>query len=195
LSYANVISTVALFVALGGASYAAIALPAGSVGTRQLRTAAVTPRVLGFPLDVRTFTDPKPRDLVKRQCGQTPGPQGPFYGFCQLRLIEGDPLGRVQLDVGGSLAVTGVASLEDQGPPGTTAQVQLALFADRRPIDRAIEVLKGCETVRVPLQGVGRGRAGTNSVGFSAAAHYDYDGRGDVVVRAVSLVVTALPSS
>jgi len=38
----NVVAYLALFVALGGTSYAAIALPVGSVGTRQLRNEAVT---------------------------------------------------------------------------------------------------------------------------------------------------------
>lgn len=38
----NVVAYLALFVALGGTSYAAIALPVGSVGTRQLRNGAVT---------------------------------------------------------------------------------------------------------------------------------------------------------
>jgi hypothetical protein len=42
LSYANVMASVALFVALGGASYAAVSLPRDSVGTRQLREDAVT---------------------------------------------------------------------------------------------------------------------------------------------------------
>jgi hypothetical protein len=41
LTYANVISTVALFVALGGASYAALKLPANSIGTVQIRSNAV----------------------------------------------------------------------------------------------------------------------------------------------------------
>jgi len=41
LSFANVTSTMALFVALGGTSYAAITLPANSVGKSQIRTAAV----------------------------------------------------------------------------------------------------------------------------------------------------------
>lgn len=40
-SYANVMSTLALFVALGGVSYAATSLPANSVGTMQLRANAV----------------------------------------------------------------------------------------------------------------------------------------------------------
>jgi hypothetical protein len=42
----NAIAYLALFVALGGTSYAALSLPAGSVGTRQLRNGAVTPRKL-----------------------------------------------------------------------------------------------------------------------------------------------------
>jgi hypothetical protein len=39
----NAVAYVALFVALGGTSYAAIKLPAGSVGNRQLKNHAVTP--------------------------------------------------------------------------------------------------------------------------------------------------------
>jgi hypothetical protein len=42
VTYANVTATAALFVALGGVSYAAIRLPPGSVGTRQIRDGAVT---------------------------------------------------------------------------------------------------------------------------------------------------------
>ena len=42
LSPALVISVTALFVSLGGASYAALVLPANAVGRRQLRTGAVT---------------------------------------------------------------------------------------------------------------------------------------------------------
>jgi hypothetical protein len=43
---ANAIAYLALFVALGGTSYAAINLPAHSVGTRQLRDGSVTSRKL-----------------------------------------------------------------------------------------------------------------------------------------------------
>ena len=42
LSYANVVATLALFVALGGASYAAVTLPRNSVGAQQLKPNAVT---------------------------------------------------------------------------------------------------------------------------------------------------------
>jgi hypothetical protein len=42
LTYANVMATLAVFVALGGASYAALKLPKNSVGTKQLKKNAVT---------------------------------------------------------------------------------------------------------------------------------------------------------
>jgi hypothetical protein len=41
LTYANVAATLALFVALGGSSYAAATLPRNSVGSRQLKTNSV----------------------------------------------------------------------------------------------------------------------------------------------------------
>ncbi|MFP5452221.1 MAG: hypothetical protein ACLGG9_10810 [Thermoleophilia bacterium] len=42
LSYANVIATLAPFVALGGVGYAAVTLPANSVGTAQMKNNSVT---------------------------------------------------------------------------------------------------------------------------------------------------------
>ena len=39
----NVVAYVALFVALGGTSYAAVSLPAGSVGNRQLKNHSISP--------------------------------------------------------------------------------------------------------------------------------------------------------
>jgi hypothetical protein len=42
LSYANVMATVAVFIALGGGAYAAGVLPVNSVGTKQLKKNAVT---------------------------------------------------------------------------------------------------------------------------------------------------------
>lgn len=42
LTYANVMATIAVFIALGGASYAATQLPKNSVGAKQLKKNAVT---------------------------------------------------------------------------------------------------------------------------------------------------------
>lgn len=44
LTYANVMATVAMFIALGGVGYAAMKLPKNSVGTKQLKNGAVTKR-------------------------------------------------------------------------------------------------------------------------------------------------------
>jgi hypothetical protein len=61
LTYSNVMATLALFVALGGASYAATQLPKNSVGAKQLKTDAVTTlkimngAVTGEKLDVSTI--------------------------------------------------------------------------------------------------------------------------------------------
>jgi hypothetical protein len=58
----NAIALIALFIALGGTSYAAVAIPRNSVGTRQLRTGAVTPAKLagasfgGHILDLAQIT-------------------------------------------------------------------------------------------------------------------------------------------
>ena len=41
LSYSNLVATLALFIALGGVSYAAVKIPAKSVGTKQLKKGAV----------------------------------------------------------------------------------------------------------------------------------------------------------
>jgi hypothetical protein len=41
ITYANVIATIALFIALGGGAYAALRLPANSVGTAQIKSNAV----------------------------------------------------------------------------------------------------------------------------------------------------------
>jgi hypothetical protein len=41
LSYANVMATLALFVALGGVGYAAVKLPRDSVGAKQIKEDAV----------------------------------------------------------------------------------------------------------------------------------------------------------
>ncbi len=40
LTYANVMATAALFIALGGGAYAAFKVPKNSVGTKQLKNGA-----------------------------------------------------------------------------------------------------------------------------------------------------------
>jgi hypothetical protein len=75
LTYANVMATIAVFVALGGTSYA-LSLPRNSVGSAQLRTNAVR------SIDVKnrslqaTDLSPRARNFLRGQQG-SPGPVGP----------------------------------------------------------------------------------------------------------------------
>jgi hypothetical protein len=73
-----IVALVALFVALGGSAYAALSLPADSVGTRQIRNAAVTGAKLAT--GAVTARKVKAHSLLARDFkrGQLPsGPQGP----------------------------------------------------------------------------------------------------------------------
>ena len=69
LSYANVVGTLALFIALGGVSYAAVTLPARSVGTKQLKSDAVTSaKVRNGTLTKKDF---KKSSLPRGKAGET----------------------------------------------------------------------------------------------------------------------------
>ncbi len=73
LSYANVIATLALFLALGGGAYAAIKLPKNSVGSKQIKKNAVTSaKVKNGSLTAKDF---KPGQIPAGPAGAT-GPKG-----------------------------------------------------------------------------------------------------------------------
>ena len=110
LTYANVMSTIALFVALGGASYAAdSALGPGSVGTRQLRGGAVTPSKLGFAYQSGTayslFAGRRPEISLEERCPKNavkcPPPTARLIAQTSLRLAR-----RARLMISASNVVT-----------------------------------------------------------------------------------------
>ena len=81
LTYANVMATIAVFIALGGASYAAIKLPKNSVGARELRSASVGPSKLKrgaveLPRD-RRLRQSDPGICRRRRAAALTGPPGP----------------------------------------------------------------------------------------------------------------------
>lgn len=105
LTYANVVGTLALFIALGGVSYAAVKLPAKSVGTKQLRTGAVTSvKVRDGSLLAKDFgKDELPRgDAGEPGDNGRPGAPGPAG-------MKGDP---------GSPGAAGSGDTGPSGAPG-----------------------------------------------------------------------------
>jgi hypothetical protein len=81
LTYANVVSSFALFLALGGVSYAAVALPKGSVGSAQIKAAAVTgAKIKNGQVAARDLAKGVRSSLAKAGTPGAPGgtgPQGP----------------------------------------------------------------------------------------------------------------------
>jgi hypothetical protein len=92
LTYANVVATLALFAALGGGAWAAFTLPAGSVGTRQLKNRAVTPAKLA-PTTVRRLRGKRgpagPSDIFVQGVADGPIPEGSFVQVASLTLPPG----------------------------------------------------------------------------------------------------------
>ena len=119
LTYANVVGTLALFIALGGVSYAAVKLPARSVGTKQLKTGAVTSaKVRDGSLLAKDFGKD---ELPRGDAGEhgdpgrqgAPGPAGPKG--------DGGPPGST--GPAGEQGSTGPAGpLGPTGPAGVTGQ-------------------------------------------------------------------------
>ncbi len=79
LTFANVTASLALFIALGGTSYAAITLPRNSVGANQLRTGSVrSAEIRDRALGARDLSLGARRFLKAQEGAQGPrGPEGP----------------------------------------------------------------------------------------------------------------------
>jgi RNA polymerase sigma factor (sigma-70 family) len=79
-TYTNVMSTVAVFVAVGGSSYAAVTLPRNSVGERQIKSRAVGKNELQrAAVDSRSIKNRSIRtaDLARSARSELAGKQGP----------------------------------------------------------------------------------------------------------------------
>ena len=76
LSYANVMATIAVFVALGGTSYAVTQLPRNSVGSKQIRKSAVRSADINDRSVALRDISRKARGSLRGQAGPA-GPQGP----------------------------------------------------------------------------------------------------------------------
>jgi hypothetical protein len=164
-----VVATIALFVSLGGASYAAIVLPAHSVGARQLRAGAVTPSALAFPLGLAGVTDTSVQRIYKSFCN-SPNPPGVFIaGICigVRRSAIRTPGGEVHLTLhsAGRLFVSAIAGLRSEGPSTATVTASVGLILDGKPVSHSDLMLTGNAVIQQPAQLLVAVRPGAHTVG------------------------------
>jgi hypothetical protein len=187
LTYANVVATLALFIALGGASYAAIELPAHSVGANQLREGAVTPDALGFPLGARMFTPPTAFAVPDfPHCSDLP----PGASSCVVAPEENLLLGHLHLHAPTELALNALLTFENAG---LHEGVEVKLFEDEKVVATGSVEVASRETVQVPLQTVISAGKGVQSIGLGAWANYGPDPK-RITLGGGTVIVTAFPA-
>jgi hypothetical protein len=126
----NVVAYLALFVALGGTSYAAINLPAGSVGTRQLRDQAVTNNKLAkgsvgaADLDRKTVGGYVRGYVQISALGQILASR-PVAKVVVWRTVGPDPGGTIQWSQGMSSSCFAMATVVYRGGTSPSASAQL----------------------------------------------------------------------
>jgi hypothetical protein len=197
LTYANVVATLALFIGLGGVSYAAITLPADSVGREQLRADAVGLKTLSFPLGVVAVTDRKAEDLTKGGCNGG-GFSGAAAPPCVPSRLAGPTPGRevrIHFRAPGRLLVSAIVSLKNEGTPPTTSHVELSLNVDDRNVSVSQINPVGGQIVQVPIQALVNSSAGWHTVRVEILADYKSSAPGDVLVSEASVIASAFPGA
>jgi hypothetical protein len=161
LSYANVVSTLALVLAAGGVSYAAVRLPAASVGTRQLKNHAVTPRKLAVPVGGAAITASHAVEVQSRSCDSVlcPGPTS-------VRVVRGS----VRLNR--SAAVLALISGEVDAPGAVGSELDVDLSWAGKKVDpptREVDLTGQVTQIAVPI--VARLSAGRHRLTVSVATN------------------------
>lgn len=165
-SAAMIVSLIALFVALGGSAYAALRLPAGSVGSKQLKNGAVSEAKLkNGAVTARklrnnsvTAATVKDHSLLAKDFkpGQLPkgdrGLQGPPGPSDALVFVSGT--GQVTVGVGaGSYIVTGEARYVSSSASDYSAQCTLGSPTGRIAYHVDTSTLPAGDSLAIPIHG------------------------------------------
>lgn len=176
-SPSTVIAMIALAVALGGTGYAAIVLPANSVGTKQLKASAVTSvKVKDGTLRV---TDFKAGQIPAGPAGAAgpagpAGPTGPsdaYSGFKNGPVAAPSSLATVatlNVPVAGKYVIVGKAWIFDNVNTGVLVQCQLVAGADS-------------DTTRATLEGNTAGFVTASALAFNVV--HEFAGAGAVELK------------
>lgn len=162
LTYSNVVATLALFLALGGASYAAMTLAPNSVGTRQLRSGAVTGSKLAFPLGMATSESAGPVTLGTGSCSpQTACPAiaiSPTLTSTSLNLTKAS---RVLLIGSGEFNLAS---------PNVTASVELGLQVANTKLPSGFQPIASTSATAISVERVLSVPAGRATISLTAEA-------------------------
>jgi hypothetical protein len=193
LSYANVIATLALILSLSGGAYAALTLPAGSVGPTQLRPRAVGERALAVPLGARSVFDDSLHEFTNplKVCGPPTGggPAAP----CPPPLPRPLTSERITTRANGLLVITALAGMADVGGPSDdSALVNLNVRVDGQQIggQSTVSVPQAASGVEVPYQSAVRVPSGRHTITLTIVAT---NFAGTLRVSPVSLSAISLP--
>jgi len=195
INYSNVVATLALFVALGGASYAVVVLPANSVGARQLQPRSVTHRALAFPTGAASRTDGSQVELRGNFCNGWPLSPGQPAPPCPARPKGGRTPGRevsLTLNARGLLVVLATVSVTNQGLSNTQATVTIETIVDGRAVAERSIVLRGDDATQATIQGAFALPPGKHDVGIGYAARYTARGP-NVLVGPTTVTAMAFP--
>jgi len=164
LTYANVVSTLCLFILLGGGAYAATQLPRNSVGSAQIRKHAVTPAKLSASVKRALHGAP----------GATAGGGGLPEAFVTGNFPEAPPQvaksEKFTLASAGSPFVFASGLFRAYCPVNEGSKIEVGLFVDGKPANGDVEQMPTGTMTTLSLFGLGsRVAAGkhTVSIGFS----------------------------
>jgi hypothetical protein len=162
-TYANVVATLALFLALGGASYAAMTLAPNSVGTSQLRSGAVTGSKLAFPLGIATSESAGPVTLSTGSCS----PQT----ACPATADLSPPLVSTSLDLTRASRVLVIGSAEfNLSSPNVTASVELGLQMANTKLPSGFQPIASTSATAISVERVLSVPAGRATLSLTAEA-------------------------
>jgi hypothetical protein len=195
-------ATVAVFIALGGASYAALELPPHSVGSRQLRAGSVGRDKLAFPLFQAGASDSTRHVDQRTQCnGGYPLPGEPRFLCVRPRRIVRGVVPRpgllLRLKHASSVAISVVAGVENTSAAVDSGLFGLQLVVDGRILDERSLTVAGGVSSEFPAVFVRKLASGRHVIGVALTTQFQTQTasrQGKLVVAPVTVLATALPA-
>ncbi len=192
LTYANVVATIALFLALGGGAWAALRLPANSVGTRELKQRSITRKTLAFALGARTHIDRRVHEFPNPTPGCSEIPPGQVPPPCAPPAPRKLTSATVRTTRPGLLVVQATMTVADYvTDDGATVQLTATVDGKRMPDVTNLQIA-GPDVRSLSYQGAVVLPAGPHTVSFSAATSNGKKA-GEVDIGPVTVTALSLP--